>query len=164
MEDAQPQARLLPDSRTAHEANGLKVRGLIGFAAALVALTGVALGVMAVVMRGLAPKERELESLAPTRFAGDTGEYPSPRVQADPVVELRQMKAEDLGRLNQYGWIDRESGVAHIPIDRAIDILARKGLPTPEERGVKPGDPVEKDGSGARKEQPKTGAGGERKQ
>jgi hypothetical protein len=164
MNDAQPQARLVPDSKTAHEANSLKVRGLFWFAAALVALTGVALGVMAIVMRGFAPEERELESLAPTRFAGDTGEYPSPRIQADPAVELKEMKAEDLGRLNQYGWIDRKSGVAHIPVDRAIDILAKKGLPTPEERGVKPGEAVEKDGSGVRKEQSKTGGGGEPRQ
>jgi hypothetical protein len=163
VEDARPQARLLPDSRTAHEANSLKVRGLVGFAVGLVALTGVALGVMAVVMRGFAPAERELESLAPTRFAGDTGEYPSPRVQADPAVELKEMRAEDLGRLNQFGWIDRKSGVAHIPVDRAIEILAKKGLPTPEERGVKPGEAVEKDGSGVSKEPSKTGTAGERK-
>ena len=56
------------------------------------------------------------------------------------------MKTEDLGRLNNYGWIDRKAGVAHIPIDRAIDILAKKGLPTPEERGVKPGEPARSDG------------------
>ncbi len=162
--DAQPQARLVPDSKTAHEANSLKARGLFWFAAALVALTGVALGVMAVVMRGFAPEERELESLAPTRFAGDTGEYPSPGVQADTAVELKKMKAEDLGRLNQYGWIDRKSGVAHIPVERAIDILAKKGLPTPEERGVKPGEAAEKDGPGVRKDQSKTGSKGEPKQ
>ena len=40
------------------------------------------------------------------------------------------MKAEDLGRLNTYGWVDRKAGVAHIPVDRAIDILAKRGLPT----------------------------------
>jgi hypothetical protein len=162
--DAQAQARLVSDSKTAHEVNSLKVRGLFWFAAALVVLTGMALGVMAVVMWGFAPVERELESLAPTRFAGDTGEYPAPRVQADPAVELKEMKAEDLGRLNQYGWIDRKSGVAHIPVDRAMDILAKKGLPTPEERGVKPGEAVEKYSSGVRKEQSKTEGGGERRQ
>ena len=76
MEDAQPQARLLADSRTAHEANRIKVRGLVWFAAALVALTGVALGVMAVVMRGFCAEERELESLAPRDLRETRGEYP----------------------------------------------------------------------------------------
>ncbi len=148
--------RKLPTKR-----NRLKVRGLVWFATGLVVVTVLVLGAMALVMRGLTPEERDLEALAPPRFAGDTGEYPAPRIQADPAVELDEMKAEDLGRLNTYGWIDRKTGIAHIPVDRAIDILAKKGLPTPEERGVKPGGPAEKDSSGARKEQSKPEAGGE---
>jgi mono/diheme cytochrome c family protein len=30
---------------------------------------------------------------------------------------------------SKYEWVDRSQGVARIPIDRAIDILAEKGLP-----------------------------------
>jgi len=30
--------------------------------------------------------------------------------------------------LKSYGWIDRDKGVVHIPIDRAIEILAERGL------------------------------------
>ena len=36
---------------------------------------------------------------------------------------------EELGQLNGYGWVDRKAGIAHIPIERAIDILATTGLP-----------------------------------
>ena len=39
------------------------------------------------------------------------------------------MKAEELRRLNGYGWVDRKAGIAHIPIDRAMDIVATTGLP-----------------------------------
>ena len=39
------------------------------------------------------------------------------------------MKKEDLARLSAYGWIDRAAGIAHIPVDRAIDIVVEKGLP-----------------------------------
>lgn len=28
-----------------------------------------------------------------------------------------------------YGWVDQQGGVAHIPIDRAKEIIAEKGLP-----------------------------------
>ncbi len=31
--------------------------------------------------------------------------------------------------LKSYGWIDRDKGVVRIPIDRAIEILAERGLP-----------------------------------
>jgi hypothetical protein len=32
-------------------------------------------------------------------------------------------------RLDSYGWIDREHGIVHIPIDRAIAIMAERGMP-----------------------------------
>jgi hypothetical protein len=38
------------------------------------------------------------------------------------------MKKDVLSRLNGYGWVDRQAGVAHIPIDRAIEIVGRSGL------------------------------------
>ncbi len=134
MEDAQPQAQLLSEGTTSHEANRLQLRGLVYFAVALVGVTALVQLALAFVMQGFSREEKTLESMALPRFAGDTGEYPSPRIEADPATELGRMKAEDLGQLNGYGWVDRKAGVAHIPVDRAIEILAQKGLPTPEAR------------------------------
>ena len=31
--------------------------------------------------------------------------------------------------MKSYGWIDRKAGLAHIPIERAIEIIARSGIP-----------------------------------
>ncbi len=31
--------------------------------------------------------------------------------------------------LNSYGWVDQKNGIARIPISRAIDIIAARGLP-----------------------------------
>src|SRR5262249_12181355 len=131
---------MLTDGSTRHEPNRLRVRDLAWFAAALVGVTTLVLVMLMFVMRGFYRAEKQLESLALPRFAGDTGEYPAPRIQADPSAELARMKKDDLGHLNNYGWVDRKAGVAHIPIDRAIKILAQKGLPGPKERGVKPGE------------------------
>ena len=124
------------------------------FAAALVGVTSVVLVLLVLAMRGFSHEEKQLESLALPRFAGDTGEYPAPRIQADPSTELARMKKEDLGQLNDYGWIDRKAGLAHIPIDRAIEILAQQGLPGPEARGLTPGELAGKDGAAASKPQP----------
>jgi hypothetical protein len=164
VDDAQPQARLLADGTTRHEANLLRVRGLAWFAAALAGVTALVLLMLTFVMRGFLHEEKELTLLAPPRFAGDTGEYPTPRIQADPADELKKTKTEDLGRLNTYGWVDRKAGVAHIPVDRAIEILARKGLPTALERGVTPEKPAEKESAPDRKVPAKAGAPGETKQ
>jgi hypothetical protein len=155
---------MLADSATGHEANRLRVRGLVGFAAALVGVTVLVEIMLAFVMQGFSREEKQLESLALPRFVGDTGEYPAPRIQADPATELTKMKAEDLGQLNNYGWVDRKAGLAHIPVDRAIGILAQKGLPTPEERGVTPEEPAKKQGAGERKDGAQPGARGEPKQ
>ena len=44
-----------------------------------------------------------------------------------------QFKQQELDRLNHYGWINKDAGIARIPIDRAMDILARTGLRDPGE-------------------------------
>jgi hypothetical protein len=54
---------------------------------------------------------------------------PEPRLQPAPVLDLRALRADERARLDTYGWVDRKAGVVRIPIDRAIDILARRGLP-----------------------------------
>jgi hypothetical protein len=54
----------------------------------------------------------------------------APRLEIEPGRELKALRREEEARLNSYGWVDREKGLAHIPIDRAIEILAEKGLPT----------------------------------
>jgi hypothetical protein len=30
-------------------------------------------------------------------------------------------------RLESYGWVDRDAGVAHVPIERAIDLCVERG-------------------------------------
>lgn len=34
------------------------------------------------------------------------------------------------GHLQGYGWVDRQAGVANIPVDRAQELVLKKGLPT----------------------------------
>lgn len=56
---------------------------------------------------------------------------PLPRLQSDPTQDLRKLRAADEKRLNGLGWIDPEKRIAHIPIDRAIDLLVEQGIPEP---------------------------------
>ena len=43
---------------------------------------------------------------------------------------LKQLRATEDAILTTYGWVDRKGGIVRIPIDRAIDLLAQRGLPT----------------------------------
>jgi hypothetical protein len=55
---------------------------------------------------------------------------PEPRLQAEPKVELKDLRADEEAILNSYGWVNPEKGIVRIPIDQAIDIVAQKGLPS----------------------------------
>jgi hypothetical protein len=163
VDDARPQGRLQDDLTTGHEANNLRVHGLVVFAAALVGVTVLVLVSLSFVMREFSGEEKRLDSLALPRFAGDTGGFPAPRIQPDPAEELAKMKREDLGRLTEYGWIDRAAGIAHIPVDRAIDILAARGLPATKAEEPAPGSREDSKSSSSRVEWVKSGRNGEQK-
>ena len=52
------------------------------------------------------------------------------KLQVLPQVDLTNMKLEEDAILNSYGWVNREKGVVRIPVAKAIDIIAKKGLPS----------------------------------
>ncbi len=55
---------------------------------------------------------------------------PFPRLQASPEEELRTLRAEEARVLEGYGWVDKGQGIARIPVDEAIKILAKnRALP-----------------------------------
>src|SRR6266436_2558653 len=56
-------------------------------------------------------------------------EPPEPRLQANPQADMRTMREREETVLNHYGWVDPNRGVVRIPIDRALDLVAERGLP-----------------------------------
>jgi len=131
VEDYLPQGRPTVESRPGHEVNVVVVRRLVQFAMALVVMVILVATVLGLVMRGISREERQTRSVTPPRFADDSGPFIGPALEPNPAADLARLKEEELSRLNGYGWVDRNTGVAHIPIERAIDILARSGLPSP---------------------------------
>jgi hypothetical protein len=57
---------------------------------------------------------------------------PGPGLDAQPESELGILLQRESERLNSYGWVDRDAGVVHIPIDRAMELLVESGLPAVE--------------------------------
>lgn len=54
---------------------------------------------------------------------------PEPRIQASPTADLQTLRAKENDILTHYRWIDRSKGVVAIPIDRAIELIAQRGIP-----------------------------------
>jgi hypothetical protein len=63
------------------------------------------------------------------RLAREREATPGTRLQIDAQSELRQMRAAEDAMLNSYGWVDKDAGIVRVPVDRAMEILAKKGLP-----------------------------------
>jgi hypothetical protein len=57
---------------------------------------------------------------------------PSPRFQQNPQQELQDLRAQQGALLEGYGWVDKEGGIARIPIEDAMKIVVERGLPTRE--------------------------------
>jgi hypothetical protein len=53
---------------------------------------------------------------------------PAPRLQTDPEADLGAYVRKEQRLLGSYGWTDRERGIAHIPIEAAMERLARTGI------------------------------------
>ncbi|MDB6064255.1 MAG: hypothetical protein JWR26_463 [Pedosphaera sp.] len=77
----------------------------------------------------LADQEASGQQVLPSLSESRT-RFPEPRLQISPPLDLKQMVASNDAQLNSYGWVDPKAGIVRIPIDRAMEILSQKGLPT----------------------------------
>ena len=68
---------------------------------------------------------------------------PPPRLQTYPFQDVKDLRQEERRLLETYEWVDRNAGVVRIPVDRAIEVLAEKGLPyrKPGEAAAPPAAP-----------------------
>lgn len=57
-------------------------------------------------------------------------EPPAPRLQSDPMREMAELKAAETLELSSYAWVDEAGGIAAIPVERAMAILA-ESAPAP---------------------------------
>jgi hypothetical protein len=63
---------------------------------------------------------------------------PAPDLQVASSRDYQDMRAAEETQLHRYGWVDREAGIAAIPIQRAMEILAGRGLPTQKSQAKSP--------------------------
>jgi len=134
------------------ERQDLASRPILLFLLALI----IGCGVVALVLRGMysyldsyanhhEPVQSPLvqPTTANTRITvpGDIKKFPQPRLETDERREINDFREQEEETLNSYGWVDQQAGVVRIPIDRAIQLIAERGLPTrPQSGAVPPSD------------------------
>jgi len=55
--------------------------------------------------------------------------FPSPQLEIDERTQLNKIRLEEEQTLATYGYVDQKAGVVRIPIERAMDLIAQRGLP-----------------------------------
>lgn len=112
-----------------HEKSDAHARPIAVFELGLLAWVLISAALMAGLFFYFTDREAGLD-VGGSPLADTREPAPGPQLQADPTTDIENLRASEAQRLNGFGWIDRAQGIAHIPIDRAIDIVAERGLPT----------------------------------
>jgi hypothetical protein len=68
--------------------------------------------------------------------------FPQPRLEHNERVEIRDFRLKEEQTLNSYGWVDEKAGLVRIPIERAMQLVAQRGLPTVPKAGIVPASAV----------------------
>jgi hypothetical protein len=115
-------------AETAHELSDLSPKNIALFGITLaVTLVGVLLITYALFRHFY---NVELSSqIAPSPLSYTPEPTPEPHLLVNPGQSLKTMRAAEEAILNSYEWVDREQGLVRVPINRAIEILAERGLP-----------------------------------
>jgi hypothetical protein len=91
-------------------------------------------------------KWSQLESGKPANLVSDPGikqqqlqqvvkKFPTPRLETDDgAVDVAEMHAREDMLLNHYTWVDEQKQTVRIPITRAMQLLAQRGLPVEGEQ------------------------------
>ena len=130
MSDSQPQGEVMPpiEGEGAHESMQIRAKSIVLFALGLVVL-GLAIHVLlGWVMGRFVRQEVKIEASKPPLFAAAV-DYSGPHLQGDPAADRIRIQKQQLGQLSSYGWVDRKTKIVHIPIDRAMDLLAESTEP-----------------------------------
>ncbi len=115
--------------RIGHETTDVNVWAVGKFAIGLVVVCVVSIGLLFGLLKFF--QSREETSVANT--VEPTKIFPQPQLQKTPIPDLKAIRAEEDKLLNGYAWVDQPKGVVRIPVDRAIEVLAQRGLPTRSE-------------------------------
>jgi hypothetical protein len=78
--------------------------------------------------------ETDTRKVAPDEIT----KFPQPRLEQNERVEIYNFRLQEEQSLNSYSWVDEKNGVVRIPIERAMQLLAERGLPTAPKAGTTP--------------------------
>lgn len=110
-----------------HEQSDVNIRAILSFGIGLIIIIAVAQTGLYWLLEHY--KERSPRSAPVVTTPGAEEQILPPRLQISPRSDLAEMRAAEERELTTYGWVDKEKQTVRIPIDRAMELLAQRGLP-----------------------------------
>jgi hypothetical protein len=119
------------------EAKDIRSRQVIGWGIALIVTLLASQCLVWLTFRSMQTGVAKSEpAVSPLRVGMPPQLPPEPRLQGAPghpmtgPQDLQTSIRDANGQLNSYGWVDQSSGIAHIPIQQAMDSIVQSGLPS----------------------------------
>ncbi len=112
-----------------YETSDANVGVLAKYALGLAVTCGVALVVVVLLLDHFRAEKKSAEPALSPLAAQREAMPPEPRLQIQPDADWEKYKAAEDSLARTYGWVSREAGVVRLPIDRAMELVAQRGLP-----------------------------------
>lgn len=116
-----------PAPPAGYETRDANVRGVFNFLVVLTVVLVLTFIVCWGLFRYLSAHPEEPASVSP--FAETRQLPPGPQLQVNPRQDLLQYQEEQEKSLESYAWENRSAGTVRVPIEQAMELLLRKGLP-----------------------------------
>jgi cytochrome c2 len=98
------------------EARVFSIRNFAIVTSAVIVMILLVVGIAAIFLQFFMPGKPQTAS-----------QPPEPRLQVNPSEDIQSLRATADAQLNSAGWVNQEAGIAHIPIQRAMQIIAQEG-------------------------------------
>jgi hypothetical protein len=121
----------MPDARDGiggHHDDGIAVGRIVRIGLGIVVAVALVVALVMSLTRHIEPKPAGGIMPAPDSWIS------GPSLESDPQARLARYLADKQARLRGYAWVDRQAGIARIPLDQAMQALAaqdaaRRGTP-----------------------------------
>lgn len=86
------------------------------------------------------PQNPLVQTEADTRYVPPQAiqKFPQPRLEKNERTGIDDFLLKEEQTLDSYGWVDQKAGVVRLPIERAMQLIAQRGLPTTPRVGAAP--------------------------
>jgi hypothetical protein len=111
-----------------HEESAVELRPILLFALILVVVSALSFAGVWLMLDFLRLNRARTDTPLST-LADPQSLPPAPRLQVFPSRDLQQTRQMEDVILHTYRWVDRDAGVVGIPVERAMQVLAERGLP-----------------------------------